>query len=298
MAPPVLPGPLVGPDWLATRLGAPGLVILDASWYLPQQGRAPRDEFLARHIPGARWFDLDATSDPRSPWPHMLPDATRFEAAMTRLGVGSDAAVVVYDGSGVQMSAPRLRWMLRAFGHDRVAVLDGGMDGWLTSGYPLESGLPAPAPPVRFVARPVPGLIRTRAEVVEALRSGRATVADARSQERYRGEVDEPRPGVRSGHIPGSANLPFTRLVDPATGRYLPGAELGALAAEAGIPLDRPAITSCGSGVTAASLALALELAGVPEVALYDGSWAEWGAAGGGEVATGPGGVPDAEAPR
>lgn len=278
-SPSPLPVPLVSTEWLASHLGRPGLAILDASWYLPQQARDARAEFLAGHIPGAGFFDLDAASDHASDLPHMLPAAGDFAATMARLGVANDSAVVVYDGSANQMSAPRLWWMLRVFGHDRVAVLDGGLRKWLAEGGPVEQGLPAPPAAVTFTAHLRPGLVRSRRQLDAAAGSGLLQPVDARSGERFRGEVDEPRPGLRRGHLPGARSLPYTALVNPATGTYLPPEELRAQFAAVGLDLDRPIVAYCGSGVTACSLALAISLAGGGEVAVYDGSWAEWGRA-------------------
>lgn len=271
-----LPTPLVSTEWLAAHLGDLDLVVLDASWYLPQQQRDPRQEFLAGHIPGARWFDLDAASDPDSDLPHMLPPPGHLQATMESLGAGSASRVVVYDGSGTQMSAPRLWWMLRAFGHDQVAVLDGGMPAWRAAGHPVESG-PAVAPPaVSFMPRRRSELVRGRGEVARVLDSGDATMVDARSRERFQGLVDEPRAGLRRGHMPGACNLPFTDVVGP-DGRYLSPEELRRRLAAAGLGAPQPVVATCGSGVTASSLALAIQLAWGQEVPVYDGSWAEWG---------------------
>ncbi|MFN2316772.1 MAG: sulfurtransferase, partial [Gemmatimonadales bacterium] len=228
------PTPLVSTAWLAAHLGEPDLVVLDASWYLPQQQRDPRQEFLDAHIPGARWFDLDAASDPDTDLPHMLPSPEHFRATMESLGVDSTSRVVVYDGSGTQMSAPRLWWMLRAYGHDQVAVLDGGMTVWRAQGLPIESGEPGAPPTVNFVPRRRPELVRSRADVILALDAGDATMVDARSQERFQGLGDEPRAELRRGHMPGACNLPFTELVDP-NGRYLSPDELRSRLAAAGL---------------------------------------------------------------
>lgn len=275
-----LPTPLVSTAWLAEHIGRPGLVILDASWYLPQQQRDPRAEFLAGHAPGARWFDLDDASRQDTDLPHMLPSPDHFAATMAALGVGDESSVVVYDGSGTQMSAPRLWWMLRVFGHDRVAVLDGGMTAWRAEGRPVEAGEPSPPPSVAFTPRYRPELVRSRDEVARIVEGGEATMVDARSRERFQGLVDEPRPGLRRGHMPGACNLPFTELVDPATGRFLPVEELRSRLLREGVNLDGPLVTTCGSGVTACTLALAIQIATGREVPVYDGSWAEWGRGG------------------
>lgn len=273
----ILPGPLVSTAWLAAHLDAPSLVVLDASWYLPQQARDPRAEFRAARIPGARFFDLDAASDPATDLPHMLPSPPHFAEALGALGVEASRDVVAYDGSGIQMSAPRLWWMLRAMGHDRVAVLDGGFVKWRAEGRPVDSGHWSAPVPGAFQPAPRPGLVRTRVEVANALADGSAQLVDARSSARFKGEVDEPRPGLRRGHAPGARNLPFTDLVDPATGVYLAPDALRERLVAAGVDVSRPIIASCGSGVTACSLALAVQLAGAGEVAVYDGSWSEWG---------------------
>ncbi len=276
-APPALPTPLVSTDWLAGALGEPGLVVVDASWYLPQQGRDAAAEFRAGHIPGARFFDLDAASDPGSDLPHMLPTPEHFARHMTGLGISAGSRVVVYDGSGIQLSAPRLWWMLRVFGHDQVAVLDGGMRAWRDEGRPIEPGDPDPVAGAVFEPGWRGELVRSRAQVEAAVGSGVPQIGDARSSGRFRGTEPEPRPGLQAGHLPGSCNLPFTELVDPTSGRYLPARELQRLLASAGLAADQPAILLCGSGVTACSLALAMELAGAGPVAVYDGSWSEWG---------------------
>jgi thiosulfate/3-mercaptopyruvate sulfurtransferase len=264
---------VVTTGWLAEELGAPDLRVLDGTWHMPQLRRDARAEFAQGHIPGAVFFDIDAIADPTTTLPHMLPTAAAFAAAVGDLGVGSGDRVVVYDTRGV-VSAARVWWTFRVFGHDSVAVLDGGLRAWKAGGRPLETG--APTPPRReFHARRRPELVRD----LDAMRRNLATraeqVLDARSRGRFAGTEPEPRPGLRGGHIPGSLNLPYETLYRP-DGTLLPPEGLRAAIEAAGVDLGKPITTSCGSGVTASVLALALHLAGVPRVAGYDGSWTEW----------------------
>lgn len=268
--------PVMAADEVRAALDDPGLVVLDGSWHLPSSGRNAYAEYLTGHIPGALFFDLEAESDPASPYPHMMPSGGRVAARMSARGIGTDHRIVVYDGSAALFSAPRVRGMLRAAGHPRVAVLDGGLRGWREAGGDLARRVTA-RPPARFVAAPVPGLFRNWREVRDALADGRTQVADARSPDRFAGTAPEPRPGVRSGHIPGSRSLHYARLVDPGTGHLLPRRVLEQLVRDAGLDPARPIIASCGSGVTACAVALAIELLGGEEVGVYDGSWAEWG---------------------
>ncbi|MFH8369727.1 sulfurtransferase [Streptomyces sp. NPDC018031] len=261
------PGPLVGTDWLAPRLGEPDLVVLDAS--------VGAHRGADRRIPGARPFDIDgALSDHTAPLPHTMPGPDRFTEEMRLLGIDDGSTVVVYDAVGIYSSA-RAWWMLRAMGFDRAAVLDGGLPAWTAAGLPLESGDPAPAPRRGdFTARPRPGLVVGRADVATALADPDAAVFDARSRQRFSGTAPEPRPGLRGGHMPGAVNLPFGEIQQD--GRMLPAARLRtAFSALAG---DRERfVFSCGSGVTACVLALGAELAGYRELSVYDGSWSEWG---------------------
>ncbi len=280
--------PVVPDAWLAERLGTPGLVVLDASWYLPPSGRDARAEFEAGHLPGARWFDLDAASDPASSLPHTLPSDAAFGAYAGSLGIGNDDAVVVYDGSGTNLSAARAWWMFRAFGHRAVALLDGGSARWRAAGRPMERGAVTVAPRA-FTARLDRSLVRDAAEVAAALAQGTAQVVDMRSAGRFEGRDPEPRPGLPSGHMAGAVNLPYTDLVGPE-GLVLPADEARARLQRAGIVLDRPVIATCGSGTTACNLLLALERIGAAPGALYDGSWTEW-AGSGRPVATGSGGA-------
>jgi thiosulfate/3-mercaptopyruvate sulfurtransferase len=280
----VSPSPLISAAELASRLGDPGLRILDASWFLPAEGRSGQEEFAAERIPGAVFFDIDAVSDTSVDLPHMLPAPDAFAEAASALGLGPEIDVVVYDSFGIR-SAARVWWTLRVMGHERVRVLDGGLKAWKTAGLPLETGAPSPPSPGALQPRFERARLRDRAEVIAALASGLEQVVDARSAPRFRGEAPEPRPGLRSGHMPGARNLPFDQLLTPE-GQLKPLAALAEAFREAGVDLARPIITTCGSGVTASVLALALEVLQAP-AAVYDGSWAEWGREGGGEVATG-----------
>lgn len=277
-AAPALPGPLVSTDWLAAHLGHPHLVVLDASWYLPTAGRDPRAEYLAAHVPGALWCDIDHLSDPASPLPHMLPSAQALAAALGALGVGDDDAVVVYDGSGANLSAARVWWMLRQLGHDAVAVLDGGIGKWRVEGRAVEAG-DARRPAAPFTARPHPAWVLSQDDVARNIAAPRFQLVDARAADRYHGRVPEPRPGLRSGHVPGAHNVPYQDLVT-ADGTLRPPAELAARFAEAGVTAEQPVAAYCGSGVSACAVLLALEVLGRRGELLYDGSWTEWGADG------------------
>jgi thiosulfate/3-mercaptopyruvate sulfurtransferase len=268
--------PLVPAEWLLAHLHYPRVRVLDASWYLSALNRDPRRDFREGHIPGAQLFSIDDASDASSPLPHTLPPAAQFAEVVSRLGISSGDHVVVYDASGTNFSAPRVWWMFRAYGHDDVSLLDGGLAAWRAAGGSLETGDPAPAPRGDFDAELRTGMIRSAAQVIEAQRTGGAQVVDMRSRGRFEGTEPEPRPGLRSGHIPGSRSVPYASLVD-ADGRLRSDAELRAILEKAGIDAQRPVIASCGSGVTACSLLLALHVLGVTETSLYDGSWSEWG---------------------
>lgn len=268
------PKTLVSTDWLAQHLKDPDLRVLDASWYLPAEGRDPKAEYGEAHIPGARFFDIDEISDARSELPHMAPPIEKFMSRMRAMGVGDGHQVVVYDGAGI-MSAPRVWWLFKLMGQQNVAVLDGGLPKWVAEGHGTEDMLPIPRDrhmTVRFQNH----LVRDVTQVAHASKLGTPQIVDARSAERFRGEAPEPREGLRSGHIPKSRNVPFGTLLN-SNQTMKSVEEIGALFEAAGVDLRQPIVTSCGSGVTAAVLALALERIGHHEWALYDGSWAEWG---------------------
>jgi len=270
-----LASPLVSTEWLADHLGAPDVRIADASWYLPQAARDAKAEYRAAHIPGAVFFDIDELSDDRSGLPHMLPPAPKFASHMRRLGLGDGNFIVVYDGAGLY-SAPRAWWMLRAMGHEEVAVLDGGFPKWKREARPIEDLIPQPHPR-HFTPRPNNALVRSFDQVMKNLSIGREQIVDQRSASRFAGEGAEPRSGVRPGHIPGSLNVPYSELSNDQ-GMLKSRDELVRVFSGKGVDLLRPSITSCGSGITAAIGMLALQVAGARDVALYDGSWAEWGA--------------------
>ncbi|MFA5581243.1 MAG: 3-mercaptopyruvate sulfurtransferase [Paracoccaceae bacterium] len=278
------PRTLVSTDWLAAHLRDPDLRVIDASWYLPDAGRDARAEYDAGHIPGARFIDIDDLSDQRSDLPHMAPPPEKFVSRMRKAGIGDGQQVVIYDGAGL-LSAARLWWLFRLMGKVDVAVLDGGLPKWRAEGQPIDT-----APPQirdrHLTVSPRPQLVRDVTQVAAASKLGDHTIIDARSAARFSGEAPEPRPGLRAGHIPGARNLPYTDLLAPG-GTMKPPAELRAIFAAAGVDLARPAITTCGSGVTAAIVNLALERVGHDAHSLYDGSWAEWGMYGDLAVATG-----------
>jgi len=278
--------PLVTTDWLAEHLGEPGLVVLDGSWHMPDAGRDAKAEYAQGHIPGAVFFDIDGISDHTTSLPHMLPAPADFATAVRRLGVEADTTVVVYDSVGV-FSAPRVWWTFRAMGHDQVFVLDGGLKKWLAEGHPVEAGW-REAPHGEFKAHFRPELVQNLAGVRQLLESGAAQVVDARSAARFRGEAPEPRYGVREGHMPGACNAPWSGIV-AEDGAVKPALALRAAFEAAGVDLSRPIVTTCGSGISASILALALAVLGRDDVPVYDGSWSEWGAADAGTpVATGP----------
>lgn len=275
--------PLVSTEWLAAHLHDADLRILDATWFL-EPGRDAQAEYRAAHIPGARFFDLDAISDQRSGLPHMAAPPEMFISRMRALGIGDGDRVVVYDNSPVR-SAARVWWNFRLMGLNRVAVLDGGLGKWTAEGRPLVDTAPTPRDRHLNAARR-PDLVRDVTDVAAASKLGTHEIVDARGPARFRGEAAEPRAGLRSGHIPGSRNLPFGRLFR-ADGTMISPDAIRAEFEAAGVDLSRPVITTCGSGVTAAILFLALDLIGHREHSLYDGSWAEWGSFPDLKVATG-----------
>ncbi|TGD44789.1 3-mercaptopyruvate sulfurtransferase [Pseudotabrizicola sediminis] len=268
------PRTLVSTGWLAAHLKDPDLRVLDASWFMPDSGRDARAEYGAAHIPGARFFDIDEISDQRSSLPHMAPPVEKFMSRMRAMGVGDGHQVVVYDGAGL-FSAARVWWTFRLMGKTDVAVLDGGLPKWLAEGREVEDLAPVVRDRHMTVSRQNQ-LVKDVTQVAHAAKLAQAEIIDARAAPRFRGEVAEPRAGLRSGHIPGSKNVPFATLLN-ADGTMKPPAELQAVFEAAGVDLTQPAITSCGSGVTAAILSLALERIGHRSHALYDGSWSEWG---------------------
>jgi len=268
---------LVSTAWLAAHLDAPDVRVVDATWFFPATGKKGRDAYDSAHIPGAVFFDIDEIKDETSPLPHMAPDPAKFASRVRRLGIGNGNKVVVYDRAGGSSAAARVWWSFRLFGHEDVALLDGGFDKWVAEQRAIEDLPPMPRDR-HFLPRLNHALLRNKAQLLANIESAREQVLDARSPGRFRGIEAEPWPHQKVGHIPGSNNLPWTELVDPASKTFLPTEQLRQRFAAAGID-QRPVITSCGSGVTACVLAFALYLTGRDDVAVYDGSWAEWGLA-------------------
>lgn len=265
---------LVSTEWLAGELGKPDLLVFDTTKYLPNEPFDGKTKFAEAHIPGAGFYDIDEVADPDATLPHMIPSAARFEKLMAKLGVSNDSRIVFYDQKGLQSSA-RGWWLMRLFGHTKAAVLDGGLPKWLREGRPVESGAAKTRTPASYVADFVAGRVLGIGDVKRALEKGDRLVLDARAAGRFKGTAPEPRPGLPSGHMPGAANIPFNELF-AADGTMLPKAELAARFAAAGADGARPLATSCGTGVTACILTLGAVRAGLPEPAVYDGSWTEW----------------------
>jgi thiosulfate/3-mercaptopyruvate sulfurtransferase len=271
----VNPEALVTVEELAAILGSPELAVIDITKYLPNEDKDGLAEYRRAHIPGARHLDIDAVADRSTTLPHMLPAPAEFAAAMEALGISNATRVVFYDQKGMS-SAARGWWMMRVFGHDRAAVLDGGLPAWIAAGHATEAGEPLPAPSAVYAPAFRPWLLKDIRDVLGNVAEPHAVLVDARPAARFRGEAPEPRPGMRGGHVPGSTNLPHAALLN-ADATFRPASELRALLKDAGVDGTRPAIASCGSGVTACAIAFAAHLAGLPDVAVYDGSWAEWG---------------------
>jgi thiosulfate/3-mercaptopyruvate sulfurtransferase len=279
--------PLVSTDWLAAHIDDPKVKIIDASYKMPGVLPLPKDDYLGGHIPGAVFFDVNAIADPKDPRPHMYPGAEQFARDVAALGISNDDTVVAYDAGG-WVAAPRAWWMFLSFGHPNVKVLDGGLKKWLREGRPTHSGKVTPTKPGKFQAKLDSGFVRSQQQLLGNLDSKSEQLVDARPRPRFEGTVAEPWPGRRPGHIPGSRNVPYAELFDATTGAMKPLEELRKAFTGAGVDTAKPIVTTCGSGVSALVLTLALYRLGVRDTALYDGSWAEWGLPDGPPVATGP----------
>ncbi|MGY8677597.1 3-mercaptopyruvate sulfurtransferase [Bradyrhizobium sp. UFLA05-153] len=278
--------PLVSTEWLAAHINDANVKVLDATFKLPGVLPLPKDDYLAAHLPGAVFFDVDAVSDHSNPLPHMFPSAEQFGRDVGSLGIGNADTVVIYDAGG-WVAAPRAWWMFLSYGHSNVRILNGGLKKWRAEGRPVEGGEVKPKP-ATFKASYDPKRVRSMQQLIANVESRAEQVIDARPAERFEGRAAEPRPGIRSGHIPGARNVPYAQLFDAATGEMKPLDDLRAAFTGGGVKLDAPIVTSCGSGVSAGVLTLALYRLGVTDTALYDGSWSEWGQEGGPAIATGP----------
>jgi thiosulfate/3-mercaptopyruvate sulfurtransferase len=268
------PDSLVSTEWLAAHLATPDVKVVDATWFLPTMKRDAKAEYVEGHIPGAVYFDIDDIADAESPLPHMLPDPVKFSSRVRKLGLGDGTRIIVYDSNRYSASA-RAWWMFRVFGHDDTAVLDGGLVKWRAEARPVDDRTVVPRE-AHFTARLNSLLVRDLEQIRANVVARREQVLDVRSTGRFTGTEPEPRAGLRSGHIPASLNLPYLDLIAP-DGRLLPAPDLRRRFAASGLNIDKPIVTSCGSGVTACTAALALHQLGADEVAIYDGSWTEWG---------------------
>ncbi len=280
------PEALVSTEWLAAHLDVPHIRVVNSSFKLPGITPAAREDYDRGHIPGAVFFDIDDIAEPGTSLPHMIPSPELFARKMEALGIGNDDRVIVFDTAGLS-SAGRAWWMLRLFGHHDVALLDGGLPKWKAEGRPVEAMVPKP-PSRRFTAQFDPSLVRNKRALLDNLATRQEQIVDARASGRFDGTAEEARPGLRRGHIPGSRNLAYDQVTDPRTHQLHSAEALSQLFRGAGVELDRPIVTSCGSGVTACALAFALHLIGHPGVAVYDGSWSEWGLPGETPIETGP----------
>lgn len=267
---------LIETEELARELHAPDLVILDASWHMPAEARNARAEYLAEHIPGALFFDIEEIADTKSHLPHMLPPPEKFSSRMRSMGIGDGSRIVVYDSAGL-FSAARVWWTFRVMGVQDISVLNGGLPKWKREGHPLESGEPTARTARHFTARRNADLVRDLSDMKSLIKDRTAEIVDARAAERFAGKAPESRAGLRSGHIPGAHNLPFAKLI-AKDGTLKPAPEVERLFEEAGVDLSKPVVASCGSGITASVLALALAEIGHRRTSVYDGSWSEWGA--------------------
>ncbi len=269
---------LVGTQWLADHLAAPDVRVVDATWFHPSTGKKGQDAYDAGHIPGAVFFDLDNIADDKTPLPHMLPSAAKFASKVRKLGLGNGHRIVIYDRASGASAAARVWWTFRVFGHDEVSILDGGLGKWQAEHRDIED-----QPPVlgerHFLPDVNEALVRNKQQMLANIDSKHEFVIDARSAGRFKGEDPEPWPHKQVGHIPGSLNLPFGDLIDPESKTFLPIDEIRRRFEKAGLGTDKPVVATCGSGVTAAVLAFGLYLTGRDDVAIYDGSWAEWGLA-------------------